>query len=643
MFSNASTCFFLPYVFYSVLIAALSVVCFSFLLSVIWDPNEGEGPLRLNLAVITISVSKTQGRRHMGKANGRLAMLEALTGEMPQPKTKGFNREGIREIEFTELTRLVDLIIPPSTLYFFLDFTLEGNLYIREKGTLPLIREDEVTLFGTPYALWAFPLWNPASTSLQERLLKTPDRLNVTLKARISACVHVSGKEWSPSIRVRLYVGYYSHFHMACSSRYVKLIRDCFNYIGQELEAFQYALNARRARNGIAEMIDMRKLWLKFVRSIFEKMVTRTHSWVSDRVNEVMVNGNAEYDAVADANRAANAYQAAKDLLKSWSDLNRTVHLCDWMIIMPMDGFAGFFPSSSDTKVREELAARIPTPLMERMEHMLENEQAIHTNRGTINAILKESKDMNDQVRLQLRSAPKSFGRENCISTIRSRTKWSLSHSGPQDQTEMDGMRSSRRRMPTLSDLASGWKDLMSGFLKIIDKTAYDPRLIAKQSPGYKNELKILGCLVIDDLYPLIVSLVERPSDLWLYAMLQPDQVYVGPCVERQEKEWERRSGSGGVSSRHRNDLLILKRFGGIITIDRAFWAEFDWNPPGKALCVLVEDKVIVMRNPLPIVRWKMGQSQISCVVGQKIKVLRKTTLRRCTPRLITEIIVILK
>ena len=77
------------------------------------------------------------------------------------------------------------------------------------------------------------------------------------------------------------------------------------------------------------------------------------------------------------------------------------------------------------------------------------------------------------------------------------------------------------------------------GFLKLIDTTTYDPRLIAKQAPGYKNELKVLGSLVFNDLYPMIVSLVQRPRDLWLYAMWHPNQVYADPCVERQEKEWE--------------------------------------------------------------------------------------------------------
>lgn len=52
------------------------------------------------------------------------------------------------------------------------------------------------------------------------------------------------------------------------------------------------------------------------------------------------------------------------------------------------------------------------------------------------------------------------------------------------------------------------------GFLKLVDTASYDPRLITEQAPGYKNELKVLGSLVFDDLYPMIVSLLQRPRDL---------------------------------------------------------------------------------------------------------------------------------
>jgi hypothetical protein len=423
-----------------------------------------------------------------------------------------------------------------------------------------------------------------------------------------------------------------------------KLTKDGFNYVAQELETFQNAINARRARNGIAERVDMGKLWLEFVRSIFETMVTRTHSWILDRVGEIVANHKAAYDAIADANGAANAHVAAKDMLEAWADLNRTLQICDWMVMMPMDGFAGFSASNSDTKVagsmfpmpfrkdqREEMEANIPTPFMESMEHMLEDNHAIYTNRETINAMMKESKDMNDQVRLQLRGEPRSLGREHWISIIHSRTKWSLSHGGPQDQrwgfvaymlthtpskkqwdlflqkVNADFARSGewvegfnevrpnmalqwidakevgiphddiqaakkhfqafarsqqkRKRAWNMDFLVVDSESFASymtpspshfqgerwtshgdygGFFKLIDTATYNPQLIAEQAPGYKNELKVLGSLVFDDLYPMVVSMVQRPRDLWLYAMWHPNMVYVGPCVERQEKEWSR-------------------------------------------------------------------------------------------------------
>lgn len=115
--------------------------------------------------------------------------------------------------------------------------------------------------------------------------------------------------------------------------------------------------------------------------------------------------------------------------------------------MMPMDGFAGFSASSSDSKVvnsiflmpfrkdeRQELAAGIPAPFAESIQHMLEDREALWTNRSAINGLLEESKAINDQVRLQMRGKPKSLGPEHWISIIHSRTNWLLSRGGPRDQ-----------------------------------------------------------------------------------------------------------------------------------------------------------------------------------------------------------------
>ena len=77
------------------------------------------------------------------------------------------------------------------------------------------------------------------------------------------------------------------------------------------------------------------------------------------------------------------------------------------------------------------------------------------------------------------------------------------------------------------------------GFLKLIDIMSYNPQLIAESAPGYKNELKVLGSLIFDDLYPLVVNLVQRPRDLWTCAMLHPNQVYIGIPTTKQKKAWD--------------------------------------------------------------------------------------------------------
>lgn len=93
---------------------------------------------------------------------------------------------------------------------------------------------------------------------------------------------------------------------------------------------------------------------------------------------------------------------------------------------------------------------------------------------------------------------------------------------------------------PTLADtpLRKSHGD-HGGYLRLIDGTAYDPVFLSGTAPGYRNELKVLGSLVFDDLYPQLASMARRPKDLWCYAMWHPNQVYVGPTVESQEKEWE--------------------------------------------------------------------------------------------------------
>ncbi|PVH95982.1 hypothetical protein DM02DRAFT_731499 [Periconia macrospinosa] len=76
------------------------------------------------------------------------------------------------------------------------------------------------------------------------------------------------------------------------------------------------------------------------------------------------------------------------------------------------------------------------------------------------------------------------------------------------------------------------------GFLKLIDIAVYPPGHVAETAPGYKHELKVLGSLVFEDLYPLLNAFI-KPKELWVEAMLHPQQVYVGYSTETQAKGWE--------------------------------------------------------------------------------------------------------
>ncbi|KAF1979148.1 hypothetical protein BU23DRAFT_642208 [Bimuria novae-zelandiae CBS 107.79] len=87
-------------------------------------------------------------------------------------------------------------------MYFFMDFSLEGNLPAGGKTTLQLITEDEVVLMKTPYAQWAKAPWSNTRSSLQSRLLE--DRFFVRhyrniscMRARLwEGMTPMSGGQW---------------------------------------------------------------------------------------------------------------------------------------------------------------------------------------------------------------------------------------------------------------------------------------------------------------------------------------------------------------------------------------------------------------------------------------------------------------
>jgi hypothetical protein len=400
------------------------------------------------------------------KCSSRRFLLRQASIENLSEKFKLVRRISCRSLAVhNSFPDAVDRLIPASTIYFFWDFAFEGNLPGGGKTSLPLIEgEEEVGYFSKPYAAWAPAPWNASPFSPQQRILnvdRATNSFNVSVNARVSdmrarlweGLVPMSGARWKEK-RLDEHQNWQFAFEFLYEiiQTFMWLgdpdvqrgMKDNFNFVSKEMEILQAAINARRTQKGVTAMLNLTGLWLEFIYAVFETMVTRTHGWFVDRVDDILAKGKAMYEAAADSRGAANCYTEAKKYLESWSDLYRLVKMADWMIMMPMDGFNGFrsqfssnvvgsmFPMPLRRDQYNELSEAMKWPVAERL---LSNTQAVYTNRQDIEALIKESNGHNMIVRRQMRGQPKELGEEHWISIIKSRQNWSLSHGGPQDQT----------------------------------------------------------------------------------------------------------------------------------------------------------------------------------------------------------------
>jgi hypothetical protein len=352
-------------------------------------------------------------------------------------------------------------VIPSSTLYFFIDFCFEGNLPSGGKTQFPLITEDEVLLLGKPYAEWAKAPWSNTSSDLTGRLLNTPDHLCVELPRRI-ACMRArlfegmtpmsegqwkarkldDTKNWQNVFEFLFDI--IQTFTWLGDPDVQKLMKDCFNHIADEVRTFESAANARREEKGIQTKLDMRGLWLDYIKSLFNTMVVRTHNFFRISVKTTIAKARAEYNAYVDQNGDANSLAEAKRCGEIWSDLERLLLRADAYIMMPLDGYFGFTASPSDTKVvgsmfplpfrwdqQQDLAAERPWPLASQNQ---DDPTLLYQDRSKFLAVLDESLDNHDHVRQVLRGDSIPLQREPWINIIHSRTQWSLSRGGPKDQ-----------------------------------------------------------------------------------------------------------------------------------------------------------------------------------------------------------------
>lgn len=316
-------------------------------------------------------------------------------------------------------------------------------------------------LLGKPYAEWAKAPWSNTSSDLTGRLLNTPDHLCVELPRRI-ACMRarlfegmtpMSEGQWKArkldntnnwqSVFEFLF-DIIQTFTWLGDPDIQKLMKDCFNHIADEVRTFESAANARREENGVQTKLDMRGLWLDYIKSLFNTMVVRTHNFFRISVKTTIAKARAEYNAYVDQHGDANSLAEAKRCGEIWSDLERLLLRADAYIMMPLDGYFGFTASPSDTKVvgsmfplpfrwdqQQDLAAERPWPLASQNQ---DDPTLLYQDRSKFLAVLDESLDNHNHVRQVLRGDSIPLQREPWINIIHSRTQWSLSRGGPKDQ-----------------------------------------------------------------------------------------------------------------------------------------------------------------------------------------------------------------
>ncbi|TLD39607.1 hypothetical protein E2P81_ATG00594 [Venturia nashicola] len=232
------------------------------------------------------------------------------------------------------------------------------------KTTLPLVKEEDITLLLAPYTTWAPPPFNnlPNSAITQASIRigsnEDPDRLVVVekkiqaLKSRLWEGILPMGKEqWRKKGLFKE-----ENFGMAC--QYLSNVVDVFNYLLQdpvaenlretfnlihkEFEDFDRAFDAMKiTQGGEFENSRVAGLWSKFVGAHFKVMTTRAHGWVIERVEELR-GPILEQIAAYEPEEFEQYDEKQWKLTNRLHDLTEMAARADFTILMPMDGYKGF-------------------------------------------------------------------------------------------------------------------------------------------------------------------------------------------------------------------------------------------------------------------------------------------------------------
>ncbi|KAK8092027.1 hypothetical protein PG997_002388 [Apiospora hydei] len=289
-------------------------------------------------------------------------------------------------IEFGDTLWIVDRVLEPQTIIHFFEFTWNGRLPNGKYTELPLLGDD-MELVTEPYSEWAPAPFDkhpePAAVEIMARIGSGHDsgRLQIiskdlhAMKSRLwEGIMPLSQRRLDErgandlrnfTYTSQLVTQIINVFHYLNEPDVRYALRDTYNLIYDHLETFEKALNAKRAQESLPS-ISVTALWAEYMRSQYEVIENRAHTWVlqvlrplkkkvlaalrGHQQDQLMV---AEYDEIQ------------WKLTNMWQDLSENTAHADWGIFIPMDGYKGC-TSPSATPVTSP--PRRTLPLMARSQ-----------------------------------------------------------------------------------------------------------------------------------------------------------------------------------------------------------------------------------------------------------------------------------
>ncbi|KAK8022268.1 hypothetical protein PG993_013035 [Apiospora rasikravindrae] len=256
----------------------------------------------------------------------------------------------------------VDRILEPQTIIHFFEFTWNGRLPSGKYTELPLLGDD-MELVTEPYSEWAPAPFDkhpePAAVEIMARIGSGDDSARLQI---VSKDLHaMKSRLWEGIMPLsqrrleeqgandlrnftytsQLITQLINVFHYLNEPDVRYALRDTYNLIYDHLETFEKAFNAKRAQESLPS-VSVTALWAEYMRSHYEVMENRAHTWVLEILRPL----KKKVLAVLRGHQPDQLMEADYDeiqwkLTNMWQDLSENTAHADWGIFMPMDGYKG--------------------------------------------------------------------------------------------------------------------------------------------------------------------------------------------------------------------------------------------------------------------------------------------------------------